>query len=184
MYKICLVEDEKNLNNLITTYLKQAGYEVISLTKGKDALTLEEKIDLWILDIMLEDDISGYDIIKKIRETNDVVPVIFTSARDQDLDKIIGLELGSDDYITKPYSPKELVLRVNNIIKRVYKAEYNHLKYEDYEIDLNKRVVIYNEKELNLTTLEFDLLILFLENKNKSLNRELIIEKIWGNGYY
>ena len=184
MYKICLVEDEKNLNNLITTYLKQAGYEVISLTKGKDALTLEEKIDLWILDIMLEDDISGYDIIKKIRETNDVVPVIFTSARDQDLDKIIGLELGSDDYITKPYSPKELVLRVNNIIKRVYKLEYNHLKYEDYEIDLNKRVVIYSEKELNLTTLEFDLLILFLENKNKSLNRELIIEKIWGNGYY
>ena len=184
MYKICLVEDEKNLNNLITTYLKQAGYDVISLTKGKDALTLQEKIDLWILDIMLEDDISGYDIIKKIRETNDVVPVIFTSARDQDLDKIIGLELGSDDYITKPYSPKELVLRVNNIIKRVYKSEYNRLRYEDYEIDLNKRVVIYNEKELNLTTLEFDLLILFLENKNKSLNRELIIEKIWGNGYY
>ena len=184
MYKICLVEDEKNLNNLITTYLKQAGYEVISLTKGREALNLEEKIDLWILDIMLEDDISGYDIIKKIRETNDIVPVIFTSARDQDLDKIIGLELGSDDYVTKPYSPKELVLRVNNIIKRVYKAEYNHLKYEDYEIDLNKRVVIYNKKELNLTTLEFDLLILFLENKNKSLNRELIIEKIWGNGYY
>jgi len=184
MYKICLVEDEKNLNNLITTYLKQAGYEVISLTKGNDALNLEEKIDLWILDIMLEDDISGYDIIKQIRKTNDVVPVIFTSARDQDLDKIIGLELGSDDYITKPYSPKELVLRVNNMIKRVYKVEYNYMNYEDYEIDLNKRVVIYNKKEINLTTLEFDLLILFLENKNKSLDRELIINKIWGNGYY
>ena len=184
MYKICLVEDEKNLNNLITTYLKKAGYEVISLTKGADALNLEDKIDLWILDIMLEDDISGYDIIKKIRETNDVVPVIFTSARDQDLDKIIGLELGSDDYITKPYSPKELVLRVNNMIKRVYKPEYNHLNYEDYEIDLNKRVVVYHDKEINLTTLEFDLLILFLENKNKSLDRELILNKIWGTGYY
>ena len=184
MYKICLVEDEKNLNNLIKTYLEQAGYEVVSLTKGIDALNIQEKIDLWILDIMLEDDISGYDIIKKIRETNDVVPVIFTSARDQDLDKIIGLELGSDDYVTKPYSPKELVLRVNNMIKRVYKTDYNYLNYEGYEIDLNKRVVIYKEKEINLTTLEFDLLILFLENKNKSLDRELIINKIWGDGYF
>ena len=184
MYKICLVEDEKDLNNLITTYLKKAGYEVISLTKGIDALNLEDKIDLWILDIMLEDDISGYDIIKKIREKNDIVPVIFTSARDQDLDKIIGLELGSDDYITKPYSPKELVLRVNNMIKRVYKPEYNHLNYEDYEVDLNKRIVIFNNKEINLTTLEFDLLILLLENKNKSLDRELILNKIWGSGYY
>ena len=154
MYKICLVEDEKDLNNLITTYLKKEGYEVISLTKGIDALNLEEKIDLWILDIMLDDDISGYDIIKSIRKENEIVPVIFTSAR---------------DYITKPYSPKELVLRVNNMIKRVYKSEYNKLTYEDYDIDLNKRVVVYNDLEINLTTLEFDLLILFLENKNKSL---------------
>lgn len=184
MYKICLVEDEKDLNNLITTYLKKEGYEVVSLTKGIDALNLEDKIDLWILDIMLGDDISGYDIIKHIRKTNDEVPVIFTSARDQDLDKIIGLELGSDDYITKPYSPKELVLRVNNIIKRVYKQEYNKLTYESYDIDLNKRVVISNNTEINLTTLEFDLLILFLENKNKSLDRELILNKIWGTGYY
>ncbi|MBQ7140013.1 MAG: response regulator transcription factor [Bacilli bacterium] len=184
MYNICLVEDEKDLNNLITTYLKKEGYNVISLTKGIDALNLDEQIDLWVLDIMLEDDISGYDIIKKIRENNDVVPVIFTSARDQDLDKIIGLELGSDDYITKPYSPKELVLRVNNIIKRVYKSEFNKLTYEPYDIDLNKRIVLLDNVEINLTTLEFDLLILFLNNKNKSLDRELILNKIWGSGYY
>lgn len=184
MYKICLVEDEKDLNNLIVTYLKKANYDVVSFTKGSDAINYNEKVDLWILDIMLEDDISGYDIIKKIRETNDVVPVIFTSARDQDLDKIIGLELGSDDYITKPYSPKELVLRVNNMIKRVYKSEFNKINYEDYEIDLNKRTVIYNNEEINLTTLEFDLLILFINNINKSLDRELILNKIWGSGYY
>jgi len=184
MYNICLVEDEKDLNNLITTYLKKEGYNVISLTKGLDALNLDDKVDLWILDIMLEDDISGYDIIKKIRENNDIVPVIFTSARDQDLDKIIGLELGSDDYITKPYSPKELVLRVNNMIKRVYKSEFNKLTYDPYDIDLNKRIVYFNKNELNLTTLEFDLLILFLNNKNKSLDRELILNKIWGSGYY
>ena len=135
MFNICLVEDEKSLNNLIKTYLESAGYNVIQCFSGKEALELTTKIHLWILDIMLSDDISGYDIIKKIRETDDKVPVIFTSARDQDLDKIIGLELGSDDYITKPYSPKELVLRVNNIIKRVYKDTFDKITYEDYKIN-------------------------------------------------
>jgi two-component system response regulator CssR len=126
MFKICLVEDEKNLNNLIKNYLEHEGYNVIPKYNGKDTYEIigKEKIDLWILDIMLGDDISGYDLIKKIREIDIDVPVIFTSARDQDLDKIIGLELGSDDYITKPYSPKELILRVNKLINRIYKENW------------------------------------------------------------
>ena len=95
---------------------------------------------------MLGDDISGYDIIKKIREDNNDVPVIFTSARDKDLDKIIGLELGSDDYITKPYSPKELVLRVNNIIRMVYTKERQKITYIDYIIDLDKRMAFQATK--------------------------------------
>ena len=91
MYKICLVEDERNLNDLIKSYLERAGYEVVQYYNGTDALNhVTDKVDLWILDIMLGDEVSGYDIIKKIRESKDV-PVIFTSARDQDLDKIIGL---------------------------------------------------------------------------------------------
>ena len=147
MYKICLVEDEKNLNNLIKSYLEIADYEVIQYFNGTDALNhTDDDTDLWILDIMLGDEVSGYDIIKKIRESSDV-PVIFTSARDQDLDKIIGLELGSDDYITKPYSPKELVLRVNNIIKRTYSTQTEKICYENYEIDLDKRIVLENSKE-------------------------------------
>ena len=187
MYNICLVEDEKDLSNLIKTYLEKEKYHVIQILNGNDAINYintPNNIDLWILDIMLGDDITGYDIIKEIRKNNNSVPVIFTSARDQDLDKIIGLELGSDDYITKPYSPKELILRVNNMIKRVYKSEFNKINYDPYEIDLNKRIVIYNNKEINLTTLEFDLLILFLNNINKSLDRDLILNKIWGSGYY
>ena len=116
-YTIALVEDEEDLNKLIQTYLKKAGYNVIPFFNGKDALNnINTKVHLWILDIMLPNNISGYDIIKEIRKNNEMMPVIFTSARDKDLDKIIGLELGSDDYITKPYSPKELVLRINNII--------------------------------------------------------------------
>ena len=121
MQKIALVEDEKDLNDLIRAYLEKEGYEVTSYYNGKDAIdNVNKEYHLWILDIMLGDDISGYDIIKKVREYNADMPVIFTSARDKELDKIIGLELGSDDYVTKPYSPKELVLRVNNIMRRVY----------------------------------------------------------------
>ena len=184
MYKICLVEDEQNLNNLIKSYLERAGYEVYQYYSGEEAIKhAADKVHLWILDIMLGDNISGYDIIKAIRE-NDNVPVIFTSARDQDLDKIIGLELGSDDYVTKPYSPKELVLRVNNLIKRAYSNESEIIKYEDYEIDVDKRIVKEKNKELSLTTLEFDLLIMFVQNKNKSFSRNHILETVWGDDYF
>ena len=184
-YTIALVEDEEDLNKLIQTYLKKAGYNVIPFFNGKDALNnINTKVHLWILDIMLPNNISGYDIIKEIRKNNEMMPVIFTSARDKDLDKIIGLELGSDDYITKPYSPKELVLRINNIIKRVYSNELNKIKYNDYTVNLEKRMVLLNNKEIILTTLEFDLLNMFLQNKGKSLSRDEILSKVWGENYY
>lgn len=185
MRKLVLVEDEKDLNSLIKAYLEKAGYEVICYLSGEEAIK-NTNIDasLWILDIMLGDDVSGYDILKKIRETNEEMPVIFTSARDKDLDKIIGLELGSDDYITKPYSPKELVLRVNNIIKRVYSKDLQKIVYGKYSIDTSKRCVYLDDKELNLTTLEFDLLYMFLNNKNKSFSREDILNIVWGSDYF
>lgn len=186
MYNICLVEDEVDLNNLIKTYLEKAGYNVVQFTKGEEAISyVKEPVDLWILDIMLGDDVNGYDIIKAIRENDYTVPVIFTSARDQDLDKIIGLELGSDDYITKPYSPKELVLRVNNIIKRVYKSKNEQVTiYSDYKIDKNKRLVFLNDKEIKLTTLEFDLLLILLNNIDKSFSREELLNLVWGQDYF
>ncbi len=185
MYTVILVEDEENLNTLIKAYLEKAGYQVICYLNGEDAMAnIHQKAHLWILDIMLGGDVNGYDILKKIRETNEEIPVIFTSARDQDLDKIIGLELGSDDYITKPYSPKELVLRVNNIIKRVYSKDIQKKVYEGYTIDIEKRMVFKNEKNINLTTLEFDLLNMFLTNKNKSFSRDEILNYVWGDDYY
>lgn len=185
MKTIVLVEDEKDLNSLIKAYLEKAGYQVISYLNGEDAIE-NTNVDahLWILDIMLGGDISGYDILKKIRETNEEVPVIFTSARDKDLDKIIGLELGSDDYITKPYSPKELVLRVNNIIRRVYTKERQKITYKDYIIDLDKRMAFQGDEDLNLTTLEFDLLYMFVTNKEKSFSRDDILNNIWGENYF
>lgn len=188
MYKICLVEDEINLNNLIKNYLEHEQYEVITVYNGSDALKViddDKNIHLWILDIMLGDDVSGYDVIKKIKENNKEVPVIFTSARDQDLDKIIGLELGSDDYVTKPYSPKELILRVNKLISRVYgESNSSIINYENYEIDASKREVKDNGIDIKLTTLEFDLLMLFINNKNRSFSREEVLKSVWGDDYF
>ncbi len=184
MYNICLVEDEKNLNNLVKTYLEKEGYTVIQCFNGKQALEVNEKVHLWILDIMLGDEISGYDIIKRIREKDSLVPVIFTSARDQELDKIIGLEMGSDDYITKPYSPKELMLRIANIIKRVYKTDASKVVYEEYLINRDKRTVSEGKEEIKLTALEFDLLMMFLENMNKSFSRDEILNNVWGTEYF
>jgi len=185
MYKICFAEDEKSLNDLIKSYMEKEGYTVISFYNGTDTLEYigKEKVDLWILDIMLGDSVSGYELIKKIREYDKSVPVIFTSARDQDLDKIIGLELGSDDYVTKPYSPKELMLRIGNILKRVYNTS-QVLKYETYQVDINKRIVIEDDKEINLTTLEFDLLSLLLCNIGKSFSRDEILNQVWGTDYF
>lgn len=185
MYNIALVEDEKDLNNLIKTYLEKEDYNVTSYYNGSSAIeNINKDYHLWILDIMLADDVSGYDIIKKIRETNRDIPVIFTSARDKDLDKIIGLELGSDDYITKPYSPKELVLRVDNIIRRVYSKDKQKITYKDYIIDLEKRVAFLGDEDLCLTTLEFDLLYMFIMNKEKSFSRDDILNNIWGENYF
>jgi len=184
MFNVCLVEDEKNLNNLVKTYLEKEGYNVVQCFSGKEALAVKTKIDLWILDIMLGDEISGYDIIKSIRAKDSVVPVIFTSARDQELDKIIGLEMGSDDYITKPYSPKELVLRIANILKRVYKNHANKIVYENYEINKEKRTVIESENDIKLTALEFDLLMLLVNNMNKSFSRDEILNAVWGTEYF
>ena len=185
MYKIALVEDEIDLNNLIKTYLEKNDYDVVSYTKGIDAINnINDNIKLWILDIMLSDDISGYDIIKKIREINPNVPVIFTSARDKDLDKIIGLELGSDDYITKPYSPKELVLRVNNIIKRAYRDDNNRISIDGYELDEEQRKIYADNVEIELTTKEFDLLMMFIKNKGIAFSRDKILENVWDENYF
>ena len=100
------------------------------------------------------------------------------------MDKIIGLELGSDDYITKPYSPKELVLRVNNIIRRVYSKERQKITYKDYIIDLDKRMAFLDDEDIGLTTLEFDLLYMFVTNREKSFSRDDILNNIWGENYF
>ncbi|MBO4358350.1 MAG: response regulator transcription factor [Erysipelotrichaceae bacterium] len=180
---INIVEDEKDLNELVRSYLEKEGYVVNSYLTFDSAYShIDDYCDLWILDIML-DDKSGFDLIEAIKERKEHLPVVFMSARDKEFDRIIGLEKGSDDYITKPFSPKELVLRVNNIIKRVYKED-DKIEINGYEIDENQRTVRKNDEIIELTTKEFDLLMLFVRNRGTAFLREQILEKVWDENYY
>jgi two-component system response regulator CssR len=181
---INIVEDEKDLNELVRRYLEKEGYVARSYYTYEEASihTDDDDVSLWLLDIML-DDKSGFDLIEEIRSNSRDVPVIFMSARDQEFDRIIGLEKGSDDYITKPFSPKELVLRVNNIIKRTYK-DFSRIMVDGYELDEEKRIVYNNNEPIDLTTKEFELLMLFVKNKSKAFAREQILNKVWDEDYF
>ena len=182
---ICVVEDEKAINDLVNQYLKKEGYEVRSYHTYEEASAHvgDDDVHLWILDIML-DDKSGFDLIEEIRLQGKDIPVIFMSARDKEFDRIIGLEKGSDDYITKPFSPKELVLRVNNVMKRVYRNDNNRIMVDGYELDEEQRKVFDGGKEIDLTTKEFDLLMMFIKNKGMAFNREAILTNVWEENYY
>ena len=182
---ICVVEDEKAINDLVAQYLKKEGYEVRSYYTYEEAIAhvQDDAVHLWILDIML-DDKSGFDLIEEIRLQGRDIPVIFMSARDKEFDRIIGLEKGSDDYITKPFSPKELVLRVNNVIKRVYKNDNNRIQIDGYELDEEQRKVFAGSDEIDLTTKEFDLLMMFIKNKGIAFSRDKILENVWEENYY
>ena len=189
MYKIALVEDEKNLANLVVKYLEANNYEVTLYTTGEEAIqNIDKKIDLWILDIMLPGEISGFDLLKALRYKEKNIPIIFTSARDKDIDKIVGLELGGDDYLAKPYSIRELVLRVKNIITRTYqndrKVSNSRLIIGDYEIDKERRSVSQNGEVIQLTSKEYDLLLYFVNNIGMAFSRDQILNEIWGDNYF
>lgn len=182
---ICVVEDEKDLNNLVAQYLRKEGYEVRSYYTYEEASAhvQDDDVHLWILDIML-DDKSGFDLIEEIRLQGPETPVIFMSARDKEFDRIIGLEKGCDDYITKPFSPKEMVLRVNNIIKRAYKDDNNRIAVDGYELDEEQRKIYADNVEIELTTKEFDLLMMFIKNKGIAFSRDKILENVWDENYF
>lgn len=182
---ICVVEDEKDLNNLVAQYLRKEGYEVRSYYTYEEASAhvQDDDVHLWILDIML-DDKSGFDLLEEIRLQGPEIPIIFMSARDKEFDRIIGLEKGCDDYITKPFSPKEMVLRVNNIIKRAYRDENSRISIDGYELDEEQRKIYADNTEIELTTKEFDLLMMFIKNKGIAFSRDKILENVWDENYY
>ena len=182
---INIVEDEKDINNLVAQYLRKEGYEVHSYYTYEEtsAHVVDDDVHLWILDIML-DDKSGFDLIEEIRLQGPETPVIFMSARDKEFDRIIGLEKGCDDYITKPFSPKELVLRVNNIIKRAYRDDNNRISIDGYVLDEEQRKIYADNAEIELTAKEFDLLMMFIKNKGIAFSRDKILENVWDENYF
>ncbi|MCK9235790.1 MAG: response regulator transcription factor [Acholeplasmataceae bacterium] len=184
--KIYFVEDEKDLAIIIQKYLTREGYDVTLFFDGESALEhILDDVDLWILDIMLTGDVSGYDLIKALKKNNSDASVIFTSARDQDLDKIMGLELGSDDYLAKPYSPRELILRVKAVLKRHQRQQTNDLiQYDPYQINITKREIVAPEGMIELTNKEFELLLFFIKHPNRAFSREEILRHVWGPNYF
>lgn len=187
--KIYLVEDERSLNILLEKYLQREGYEVTTFFDGKSAVAkIKDEPDLWILDIMLPD-IDGYEIIKEIKEYNSNTPVIFMSARNEELDRVVGLELGSDDYLSKPFLPRELVIRTNMLLKRIYGQTNNdvideELNFSGYRINKKQRTVFNEDEEIQLTNKEFELLNYFVENKNNLISRDQILINVWGQDYF
>lgn len=182
-YKIYLVEDDENLNLVLTSYLKKEDWNVVSFLNGLDAeKAIINPPDLWILDIMLPD-IDGYQLIKKIKIANPTIPVIFISARDADIDRVVGLELGSDDYLAKPFLPRELVIRAKNLLDR-YKPNSTINNLFPYIINESSRLVSIEEDTIDLTAKEYDLLIYFSKNYGMALSREQILDHIWGSDYF
>ena len=182
-YKVNLVEDEENLVNILKTYMEKEGFQVKTFLSGEEALeNIHEACHLWILDIMLPG-IDGYELLKKIKAEDDV-PVIFISARDEDLDRIVGLELGSDDYIAKPFMPRELIIRAKKLLKRVYQqSSQKRIEIVEYEIDPMARKVLDRGEPIELTTKEMDLILYLVEHVNQTLSREQILVHVWGDDY-
>lgn len=189
-YKVYLAEDEKNLSEILKAYMMKEGWEVVVFENGDDAIAEAENAPhLWVLDIMLPGT-DGYHVLKEIRAINENTPVIFISARDQDLDRVLGLEMGSDDYLSKPFLPQELIIRVKKLLKRVYgeiAQENKKVELNDYIVDAEARVVIDtldDNRSIELTTKEMDLILLLTEDVGKALSREDIIEQVWGEDYF
>lgn len=186
--KILIVDDEKNIRNVISEYAKFDGFETAEAADGMEAVEMcrKEDYDLIIMDIMMPR-LDGYSAVKEIRKTKQT-PVIMLSARGEEYDKLFGFELGVDDYVTKPFSPKELLARIRAVIKRSSAAENAEAKeilsFEGLEIDIPGRVVKVDGSPASLTPKEYDLLFYLVRNRGIALSREKLLEEVWGYDFY
>lgn len=198
-YKILVADDEPEIRDLLRLYLEKDGYDVIEAANGTEALSIlqnaalqndaasAEGIDLVILDIMMPG-IDGYRVLRNIREKNNI-PVIMLSAKSDDADKILGLDLGADDYITKPFQPLEAVARVNSNIRRFYalgagkQKTVEELNVQDLKLDLQSCLLHQGSRVIELTSVEFKLMRLFMENPGRVFTKQQLFEQGWGEEY-
>jgi len=190
MKLIYVADDDKNICTLLKSHIESAGYKVQVFSNGKELLDRfsEKECDMIITDIVMPV-MGGYDLCKEIRKIS-MLPVFMISANNDEIDRVLGLELGSDDYISKPISFRELIIKIKNTFKRIemYRnpidKDENTVSLKDVTLNKGDREVFINGELLQTTTKEFDLLLLFLTNINRAFSREQIIEKIWGYDYY
>lgn len=180
---ILVVDDEALIRNVIKEYLLNEGYKVLEAKDGFDALRVisDNKVDLIVLDIMMPK-MDGFTCLSEIRKTKNI-PVIMLSARKEEIDKLNSFDLGVDDYVTKPFSPKELVARVKAHLKRTTSNNENYT-YKNLKVDYKGRKVTINDKEVNLTPKEYELLTYFIKNKGIALSREQLLNSVWDYDYY
>ena len=180
---ILIVDDEVLIRNVIKEYLLNEGYKVLEAKDGFDALRVisDNKVDLIVLDIMMPK-MDGFTCLSEIRKTKNI-PVIMLSARKEEIDKLNSFDLGVDDYVTKPFSPKELVARVKAHLKRTTSNNENYT-YKNLVVDYKGRKVTINGKEVNLTPKEYELLTYFIKNKGIALSREQLLNNVWDYDYY
>lgn len=181
--KILICDDEALIRNVLKEYLLQEDYEVIEASNGIEAIDIlkNQDVDLIVMDIMMPK-MDGYQAIKEIKSIKDI-PCIILSARQEEFDKLIGFDIGIDDYVTKPFSPKELVARIKAVLKRTVDDEI-FFKYEKLELNDLAHELLIDNKTVNLTPKEYELLKYFIQNKNIALSRETILTSIWGFDFY
>lgn len=182
--KVLVVDDEKLIRDVIKEYASTENYEVVEAENGLDAIekVKENKdIDIIIMDIMMPK-LDGYSASLEIKKIDDI-PIIMLSAREEEYDKLTGFELGIDDYITKPFSPKELLARIKAVMKRV-QGEIDKFTFEDLEIDYKAHTVTVEGEEVKLTPKEYELLCFFVKNQNIALSREQLLSKLWGYDFF
>jgi DNA-binding response OmpR family regulator len=182
--RILLIEDDARLAAMVSDYLGEAGFRVTHAANGRSGLALHgrDTFDALVLDLMLPD-IDGIEICRRIRQKSEV-PILMLTARDEDVDKIIGLEVGADDYMTKPFNPRELVARVKSILRRAAperrEPESAVLRHGDLTVDAGRREVKVGEQEVQLAPKEFDLLWELLDHRGLVLTRDQLLERVWG----
>ncbi|MFD1927156.1 response regulator transcription factor [Sporosarcina siberiensis] len=181
MKKILIVEDEKPIQTLLKYNLKQAGFETIIAGDGEEAIhmTAAYSPDLILLDIMLPK-MDGIEVCKSLRESGSNIPVIMLTAKGDELEKVLGLEIGADDYMTKPFSPREVIARVNAVLRRsTDQKTVTLLKSGGLSIDLDRYQAYLNDSELDFTPKEFELLVYLIQNKNRALTRDQLLSAVW-----
>ena len=187
MHTVLLVEDEKRMREIVATYFTSEGYNVLEASNGLEAIDIYEKeeVDLVLLDIMMPQ-IDGWTVCKRLRTKSDV-PIIIITARSEDEDKLLGFDLGADDYVTKPFSPKVLVARAEALLKRAQgrvTGDEGLVKAGDVSVNINSREVKISGKSINLSPKEYDLLLFMMKNKNKVMTRQMILDQVWGFDYF